>query len=107
MKRLLILAALVCGAAQAEFIDGNRLLADLKSNDPFERGIAMGYIMGIADRGRSVTNCMPSNVTAGQLQDMVRQHLENFPGGRHYTGDVIVSYILSQAWPCAKKGTSL
>lgn len=105
MKKLLILAAFVT-SAHAEFIDGNRLLADLKSTDAFERGIAMGYILGIADRGRSVTNCMPSNVTAGQLQDMVRQHLESFPGGRHYTGDVIVSFVLSQAWPC-KKGTSL
>jgi hypothetical protein len=105
MKKLLILAAFVT-SAHAEFVDGNRLLADLKSPDAFERGIAMGYILGIADRGRSVTNCMPANVTAGQLQDMVRQHLESFPSGRHYTGDVIVSFVLGQAWPC-KKGASL
>lgn len=106
-KVVLSLSIFLCAHAGAEFLDGNRLLSDLKSADAFERGIAMGYILGIADRGRSVTNCMPSNVTAGQLQDMVKQHLELFPGARHYTGDVIVSYVLSQAWPCAKKGTSL
>lgn len=106
MKKLLIALCFVT-SAHAEFHDGNRLLADLKSTDAFERGIAMGYILGVADRGRGVTNCMPANVTAGQIQDMVRQHLELFPGGRHYTGDVIVSYVLSQAWPCPKRGTNL
>ena len=102
-----IILALIAGSAQAEFKDGNRLLADLQSSYVEDRMHAMGYIVGIADMGRSVINCMPENATAGQLRDMVRNYLENTPAERHFSGDLIVNKVLKTVWPCSKRGSSM
>lgn len=107
MKNLLIFAALVCGAAQAEFMDGNKLLADMQSGHIDDRMFALGYIAGVADAGRGTHSCPQPNVTIGQMRDAVRQHLEITPTLRHYTADVIVNHVLGKAWPCAKRGTTL
>lgn len=106
MKKIIIIAALMCGSAQAEFMDGNKLLSDLQSSDSGDRMFAMGYITGIADSARSNTFCPHPNVTIGQMRDAVRQHLDGAPTLRHYSADIIVNYVLKQGWPC-KKGTSL
>lgn len=107
MKRIVIIAAMFCGSAQAEFMDGNKLLSDIQSVDMADRFFAMGYIAGVADAGRGVHSCPPANVTIGQMRDAVRQHLEATPTLRHYTADLIVNYVLKKAWPCQARGTSL
>ena len=107
MKRIIIIAALFCGSAHAEFMDGNKLLSDMQSPHSDERMFAMGYIAGVADAGRSTISCPHANVTIGQMRDAVRQHLEVTPTLRHHTADVIVNYVLGKAWPCPKRGTAL
>ena len=107
MRRALILALLLAGTAHAEFIDGNQLLSKLKDSNYFTQGYAMGYIVGIADMGMGIVHCAPPNVTAGQLNDMVKNYLENTPAERHMTGDAIVNKILKTMWPCAKRGSAL
>ena len=107
MKRIIIIAALICGSANAEFMDGNKLLSDMQSVDSAERMFAMGYIAGISDAGRGVHSCPPPNVTIGQMRDAVRQHLEITPTLRHYSADIIVNHVLKKAWPCQSRGTSL
>ncbi len=99
-KRLIFIAALACSSAQADFKDGNRLLAQLQSNTS-DYVNALGYITGVADALRGVTHCPPNNVTAGQLADMVKQHLEAVPGVRHYAADLHISHVMKAAWPCA------
>jgi len=102
MKRLILIAALACSSAQAEFKDGNRLLSQLQTST-HEYTNALGYIMGVADALQGVTHCPPVNVTAGQLADMVKQHLESLPGLRHLAADLHVSHVMKAAWPCAAK----
>lgn len=99
MKRLLLTLALV-GPAHAEFMDGNRLLDKITNNSYYEQGSAMGYIMGVADMGLGVIHCAPANVTAGQLQDMIKNYLINVPGQRHLTADTLVNRVFKAAWPC-------
>lgn len=99
-KALLATALLVPAMAYAEFKDGNKLLAQLRG-DSMDYVHALGYVIGIYDALQGVTHCPPANVTAGQVADMVRQHLEAAPSLRHLTGDRHVSYVLKRAWPCA------
>ena len=106
MKKFL-LAFLICGSAHAEFMDGNKLLSDMQSQDATWRMFAIGYIAGVADAGRGAQNCPPTGVLLGQMSDAVRLHLEANPTMRHYSADIIVSYVIGKAWPCAKKGASL
>jgi len=106
MKRVIFLLAF-SGMAHAEFNDGNQLLSKLKDSSYFSQGYGMGYIAGIADMGVGVVHCAPPNVTAGQLNDMVKNYLDNTPADRHLTGDTIVNKVLKTVWPCAKRGSAL
>lgn len=105
MKKLLLAAALMCGAAHAEFYTGNDLLAKL-NGDFGDKMVGMGYVMGVFDVARGVEHCPPDNITAGQVRDMVKNHLEATPSTRHFVADVQVRYVLKSAWPC-KKGTGV
>ncbi len=99
MKKLLLCLALVSGSAQAEFMDGNKLLSDMQGTTT-DQIHSIGYVVGVADAIRGVVYCPPSNVTAGQLTDMVKNYLINTPAIRHNTGDRIVSHVLKMMWPC-------
>jgi hypothetical protein len=107
MKRLacLILVAL-CATAHAEFWDGNKIYERYTSDTWYDKGTALGYIMGVADTTMGVSHCAPANVTAGQVEAMVMQHLRMYPERRHRTGDSIVIEVLKAAWPCAPKNNS-
>jgi len=99
MKRFLILLTL-CGSAHAEFLDGNKLLSDMKGSHGFQMS-ALGYVMGVADTLQGVTVCMPPSVLSGQGLDMVRNYLEANPAVRHFSADMIVSDVLKRSFPCA------
>ena len=107
MKRLFILAAwsVVLGA-HAEFKDGNGLLSDMNGSHS-KQMYALGYVAGAADSFMGVTVCPPATVTTGQMHDMVKQYLEAYPAVRHFSGDVIINRVLSNAWPCARRGQAL
>ena len=102
MKHIILAAALCATSVQAEFIDGNKLLADMNGSVARQMG-AIGYILGVADALTSVTLCMPATVTAGQVHDMVKNHLEANPQTRHLTGDSLVSHVLTRVWPCRQQ----
>lgn len=105
MKKLLLIPALLCGTAHAEFWSGNELLARINSSESYDRGTAIGYIMGVFDATHGVSHCPPTTVTAGQVRDMVTKALNDAPSVRHLAADGFVIYPLKTAWPCAKKGT--
>jgi hypothetical protein len=92
----------VAGSAQAEFLDGNKLLSDIKGSHGFQMS-ALGYVMGVADAIQNAVACVPPSVTSGQVLDMVRNYLEATPAVRHLTADMIVTHVLKQAFPCAAK----
>lgn len=102
MKRLTaaLWITLSC-SAQAEFWDGNMLLERLTSTSVYERGTAMGYVMGVHDTMQGVNHCPSSNVQAGQVREMVLNYLTNVPARRHETGDVLVLHVLKTAFPCS------
>lgn len=103
MKKLILSAAMLCGAAQAQSVmySGQDLYTRLTSNPT----IANGYIAGVHDSQSGVTICVPPNtVTLGQMSDMVKQLLERVPSERHLSADIFVQGALSVRWPCKKKG---
>lgn len=102
MKRTLtMLSLLVPLLAQAEFKDGNKLLAQIKG-DTIDYVHAVGYITGVADAVHGVAYCPPPTITAGQITDMVKQHLEQLPSMRHLSADQHVIFVLKRTWPCAE-----
>jgi hypothetical protein len=106
MKKLLVGLLMVPALAHAEFESGNSLLADIQSAEIGKRMHALGYVKGVADVYVNVTFCVPKNasITAGQISDMVRNHLEMNPAIRHHTAESIINGVLTKAWPCAANG---
>jgi hypothetical protein len=108
MKHLVIgFLAASAFTAHAEFMDGNSLLNDMSSSSFSQRGIGLGYVMGIADTMQGYTHCIPGNVSSGQIKDMVKNYLTNTPAERHLMAPEIVLKITSTVWPCPVKGKSL
>ena len=109
MKRLLLtISACVCLSAHAgTFWYGNKLHNKLQGNT-LEQMQALGYIMGVSDALDTATVCAPTNVTSGQLNDIIKNYLENTPAVRHLAADSLISAVLGRVWPCdKKKGQSL
>lgn len=107
MKIPIVLSLALAGSAHAEFVDGNKLLSQMKDSSYFAQGHALGYVAGVADVGLGFIHCAPTNLTAGQLNDMVKNYLENMPAERHLSGDTIVNKVLKSVWPCAKRNSAL
>lgn len=103
--KLTFLAVLLSCSAHASFKDGNKLYAQMQGTT-VEQLNAVGYITGVADVLDGVSVCAPTNVTAGQLSDMVKKYLESYPQVRNFTADILIQRVLSTAWPC-KKGSAL
>lgn len=107
-KQIAASILLLCSVAQAgTFWDGNTLYNKLNGST-MEQMQALGYIMGAADALDKATVCAPLNVTAGQMNDMMKNYLENYPAVRHLAADSLISVVLGRMWPCEKKkGQSL
>ena len=89
----------------ANWKSGNELLANCGSEIPYMRGVCLGYILGVDDRGWGKTHgglsyCTPKGLTANQLQKIVSKYLNDHPEELHYTADVLVGKALLKAFPC-------
>ena len=106
MKKLLVALLMLPALARAEFWTGNDLHANLTSSDVMLKMQALGYIMGAYDVGVSLFFCPPNqrNITAGQINDIVKQYLERNPSTRNRTADQLVLEALKQVWPCQNRG---
>jgi hypothetical protein len=100
--------------ANAQFRDGNRLLIDLESQNPTERINALNYVIGVFDMinevdivvNKNTKNymfCQPENMTAGQLSDIVRNHLRTNPGIRHLPAAELIMQTLVATFPCKRQ----
>jgi hypothetical protein len=69
--------------------------------------VSLGYVMGVADVGTGILHCIPQNVRAGQLADMVKNYLRNTPAERHITADVTINKILKSTFPCQRRNNQL
>ncbi len=102
MKKLIAGLLFVPAMAQAEFMSGNSLLADMNGSE-MKKMFALGYVIGVTDTFSNATVCPPENVTAGQVQDIIKKHLEDNPATRHYTADSIIRNKLEKVWPCQSR----
>lgn len=109
MKKLLAGLLMVPCMAHANFINGNELWKYLNDTDYFSKGHSLGYITGVFDAYRGTHHCPPANgggITAGQVQDIVKQYLAANPQIRNIGADLLIMMALAQTWPCQnKKGT--
>jgi hypothetical protein len=107
MKKLLIALLMIPAMAHAEFETGNKLYQNMTSSSNMEKMYAIGYIAGVFDAYHSVYHCPPtSNVTLGQVNDIVKAYLDANPAQRHRTADQLVKEALQKTWPCANRGNS-
>jgi len=97
------LTAAPASQARAEFFTGNDLATLLNSQSNSDRIQALGFIQGVFDVYVHVTICPPANVTAGQLNDMIRNYLNNNPAIRHHTAERLINQALKQVWPCQQR----
>lgn len=103
MMALAAAVTFACTDARSnEFWTGNDLLAKMQSTLVSDQAQALGYVMGALDMGQSVTFCTPQ-VTAGQLRDIIKQHLESVPTARHLVASAHINYALRNLWPCQQR----
>lgn len=93
-------------SAAAQYMDGNRLYGRLqagkRSDGAVEEAIAIGYVTGVADAS---PNCIPDEVTVGQLSKIILQYLEAHPEKRQLPAVTLVTTAISEKFPCAQKGS--
>lgn len=113
MRRLVFLAAVLWTMpVSAQFYSGNNLWSVCSERPPgFNLGVCSGYILGIYDSIMSPISqksvigriCPPDQLQAGQLRDIVINHLQARPEERHMQAPTIVMNALVRAFPCAPK----
>lgn len=111
MQKLLTTAlffALSAAAAASTFRTGNDLLLSCKAADTFNQGVCNGYMTGVFDVENAFTEagvskrifCIPAGATAGQLQLVVIQYLEEHPEELHLTAAGLTLLAFQDAFPC-------
>jgi hypothetical protein len=103
MKKLLAALLFVPLTATAGFETGNTLLTKIRSDHFMDKSLALGYIMGVFDAGMNASHCPPNGITAGQLNDLVKQVLEATPSIRNMDADVLLIHTFKSAWPCKNR----
>ena len=105
MGKLLAVLLFVPAMARADFFDGNRLLNELRDVNGYGFFTSIGYIQGVVDAHSSLFFCPPTNVTAGQVRDMVKNHLDANPQIRHIAAERIIREQFEKVWPCRNRGS--
>jgi hypothetical protein len=103
VKKLIAALLFIPTMANAEFVSGNELYADLTSEHTASRMYALGYLAGVSDAGHSLTHCIPSTVNLGQIQDMAINYLRKNADIRNLSADVLIGIMLLERWPCKNK----
>jgi hypothetical protein len=99
----IVLAALLATSAHADFKSGNEILENINSDNYYNKGNAMGYIMGVVDAYSGIYICPPATITGGQIQDIVKSYLAQTPATRHTGASVLVYSAMVEFFPCKKK----
>lgn len=86
--------------ALAYFADGNSLLE--RCREP-SRAAALHFSVGAVDMALALNNkdfCIPENVNAGQLSDVICKYVRDTPEERHLPAAFMIILGLQKAWPC-------
>jgi hypothetical protein len=81
-------------------LSGNDLERWCVPGSTFCAGYVLGFSSGLmmADSLRGI--CMPKEVTAGQMLDVVKAYTRANPKNRHMPLEAIVGIAYLEAWPC-------
>ncbi|HVC45252.1 MAG TPA: Rap1a/Tai family immunity protein [Candidatus Binataceae bacterium] len=78
--------------------------------DPIKSGFYIGYVTGVVEGdtfqvalGAKQHWCLPKNVIADQILDVVGRFLESHPEIRQRPKAMLVNFALTAAWPCPQK----
>lgn len=92
---------------QTFYLSGNEMLEACKSKSQMVVGFMMGAVDGIRFQSYfydgTLRVCVPKEVSAGQIRDIVCRHLEENPKVRHYPTIYAVGSAVSEAFPCPKE----
>jgi len=106
MKRLMLALVLTGLWSPAMAYSGNELYSMCAKKDFSNKLGCLNYIRGVLDAYRSVISpvlCIPSGVTAGQVEDVVKQHLRVNLSKRHYFAPILIWRAAADAgWRCKK-----
>ena len=97
-----LLVATTPARAVGSFNDGNDLLK--RCSEPkgaFGGAYCLGYAAGIADhmaRNRTLDDCIPREVSIGQVRDVIVARLRNYPEERHFTAASLAENALIDAF---------
>jgi len=86
--------------------DGNELLDICSKDDYFHQGYCLGYIRALSSGVDLVLYtskqqiCYGSNITIGQIRDVVIAYIRRNPAKRNENAMVLVSGASAEAWPC-------
>ena len=128
MKPAAVALCVLATSASSQTVSGNSLAAacsKLDSQVSVEAGYCVGYITGtwegiklgvlhtllisgaqgpaveLDDRVNQILGiCMPDNVEAGQLVDVVRLSLKDKPATRHFPARTLLNEAFREAFPC-------
>ena len=87
------------------FLSGNDLYTYINGDNAYDKGSALGFVVGIADGEESQKRpriCISDQVTRGQVRDVVKKYLTEHPEQRHFTAASLVIESLMAAFPCQK-----
>jgi hypothetical protein len=98
-------------ASTAQSIDGNTLRKDFaeinkmqdssgREGNPFDAGVASGFIAAIQESFDGSAFCIPKNVTRGQINATVEKWLDANPEAWHLPAWGLVMKALSAGFPC-------
>ena len=110
----------VSAAVRGEFYDGNRLYAACSDETAFNQGLCLGVVVGVVNtmsarreelRRRGLRrfysmalgfppSCLPKEVVASRLKDVVVQYLAAHRARRHLAAPSLVAEALARAFPC-------
>lgn len=104
---------LTAGEGRADFLSGQDLNEMCSSDNLYSEGACLGYIEGVYDAGLAIDTdpnkrrwpglvraCVPDDVSAGQLKEVVKKRLRENPAEWHYEADYIVARAFQEAFPC-------
>jgi hypothetical protein len=106
MKKLLAVALFAPAVASAGFMTGNDLLSRM-NGDNISQIQAIGYVQGVYDAYSNFVFCPPNGVSAGQVNDMIKNYITNTPATRNKSADILIGAALKGVWPCEDKGKRL
>ncbi|MBR2118456.1 MAG: hypothetical protein IJ935_07260 [Afipia sp.] len=105
MKRAVVFAVCVgwISSAAAAFDDGNDLLQICTNEREFCLGLTSGYYDMMRTMG--VTCPRASNVSRGQVRDVIVKYLNDNPAKRNQSASFLAATALTQGFGCKKPGT--